>query len=189
VVRVVANFAHEPAGGGERRSSLREERPEDVKDVCLGRKQLKASIDSMVNGVSDDCFGLGTCSIIRAALHQEGREAGEVGTQWTDQGVVDWMPGKVRIGGLRELLDRVRWRVARCEQAAREVCAGREEHDTGRHREAGIACPLQQCDSQPSRGGVCGDDDAAVAVTLEEPLVASDRVIERAGKGCSGASR
>jgi hypothetical protein len=65
----VTHFSHEVSGRGERLGGFGEEGPEDMEHVCVGRIQVEASVDSVVERPIDDGFGFGPRSILGPALH------------------------------------------------------------------------------------------------------------------------
>jgi purine catabolism regulator len=129
----LGGVADEAAGLRHGLGGLGEETPEQMEVVGVDREQLEMRVDAAVLGVLGEVAGFAQQRVTGGGLDQHGRQAGQVGGQRVDQGVISGMSGQVEAGRRApELVELMRHAV----HAARgQVHPGAEQDRAVRHRE------------------------------------------------------
>ena len=113
-----------------------------------------------------------------AAWTSSGGQPREVGEQRAHDGVVDRVPGQVRLGAAAHQVELLRIGDAEA-SVADEVDPRAEQHRARRQRELLRPQRQEQRASEPAADRVAREDDSGAVALLDQPAVRAQRVLER----------
>jgi hypothetical protein len=78
--------------------------------VCVDGVQLQTHINSVRLGVGRERLGIGKLGIASGSLDEHARQAGEIGGEGVDDGIIVWVPRQIRGRAAKGAVDRDRRR-------------------------------------------------------------------------------